>query len=319
MRHDFNSKTRQTLAERAAYICTNPSCRNVTVAPHSDETKSLKTGEACHIHAASPEGPRFDLEQSEEQRRHISNGIWLCNLCSTAVDNDAVAYPPDVLRAWKQSHEQWLRNGGIVPSIPSIEVSTSSGLSLRPGVTQITGDEIAALREHKFVLKNSAATPLAAIDICVRLPEPIVGCFGLDVPPGLELSWTPVRIEWTIYASKGGSVTRTNPDPPCSKWRLQAVNIPAEALISFHFLTAQRVTADGVCISPSPMLADFHEPPNLLHFIDGGYSFKYLNAVIKKRLFVALHHDRQTRKITSDAAANDHGEWTLVDGFTETF
>lgn len=43
------------------------------------------------------------------ERSAITNGIWLCGSCGTRVDNDAVAYPVELLKAWKATAEQSAR------------------------------------------------------------------------------------------------------------------------------------------------------------------------------------------------------------------
>lgn len=105
MRHDFQSRTRAILAERVAYVCSNPECRRPTIGPHSDPAQSLRIGRACHIRAAAPGGPRYDHAQSAQDRASISNGIWLCAVCSDLVDKDERVYPIEVLTAWKIATE----------------------------------------------------------------------------------------------------------------------------------------------------------------------------------------------------------------------
>src|ERR1044072_8945698 len=107
-RDEFPRAIQRIVAERAAYICSNPGCRSPTIEPHSDPNMSLKTGEAAHICAASPGGPRYDLGQSSEDRRGIQNAIWLCTKCSTTIDKDPDQYPATLLKVWKQRHEEWL-------------------------------------------------------------------------------------------------------------------------------------------------------------------------------------------------------------------
>lgn len=38
---------------------------------------------------------------TEEQRRHIDNGLWLCSNCSIMIDRDVELYPPERLFEWK--------------------------------------------------------------------------------------------------------------------------------------------------------------------------------------------------------------------------
>lgn len=62
-------------------------------------------GDAAHIVAASPRGPRSDPTMAEASRKHISNGIWMCKHHATLVDADDAQYSVDQLRAWKRAIE----------------------------------------------------------------------------------------------------------------------------------------------------------------------------------------------------------------------
>jgi hypothetical protein len=104
---DFSAPTKRLLAERAAYRCSNPDCRKVTIgASFADTTKVLKPGVASHICAARKGGPRFKENQSSEERKSASNGIWLCASCSLLIDkNQGIDFPEGILRSWKEQHE----------------------------------------------------------------------------------------------------------------------------------------------------------------------------------------------------------------------
>jgi len=82
---DFPKGTKSTVAEGAANICSNPTCRRPTVEPHSDPDKSLKTDEASYICAAAPGGPRYDPQQTPEERGSIATAIWLWVRCKMKV------------------------------------------------------------------------------------------------------------------------------------------------------------------------------------------------------------------------------------------
>jgi hypothetical protein len=48
----------------------------------------MTIGEAAHISAAAPGGPRFDGSMTPEQRRHCDNGIWMCSNHAFLIDED---------------------------------------------------------------------------------------------------------------------------------------------------------------------------------------------------------------------------------------
>ena len=89
-------------------------------------------GKACHILAASEGGPRYDAAQTEEQRRSIENGIWLCSTCSVLIDSDPDRFPPDVLRAWRvlAEHDARERIGKPVPATVAGPTRPSVALSV---------------------------------------------------------------------------------------------------------------------------------------------------------------------------------------------
>lgn len=108
---DFTQPDKKKLAERAAYICSNPGCNRITIGPdNTNDQKSIKTGIASHICAASPGGPRYDMSQTPAKRKNISNGIWLCGTCSILIDkNNGFDYPADHLKKWKADHEKLIK------------------------------------------------------------------------------------------------------------------------------------------------------------------------------------------------------------------
>ena len=101
MRDDFSPETIRRLGERVGLLCSRPDCRAPTKGPHTSGDKAANVGKACHIHAAAPGGPRYDAEQTGEDRGSIGNGIWLCSTCAALIDSDAPHFPADLLRAWK--------------------------------------------------------------------------------------------------------------------------------------------------------------------------------------------------------------------------
>lgn len=110
---DFSPQTIQTLAFRSGLICNNPHCSTITVGPSDavDDLK-LKLGEAAHIRDARKTTHRWEDSITDEQRAHISNGIWLCASCHTLIDKaGGYDFPADLLLEWKKDHE------GVISSL----------------------------------------------------------------------------------------------------------------------------------------------------------------------------------------------------------
>lgn len=104
-RDEFNENTKRTLQDRVGSRCSNSECGATTSGPNSTDTKATKIGVAAHITAASRNGPRYNPQLSNAQRRSIKNAIWLCQNCAKLVDSDPGRYTVSVLFDWKKKAE----------------------------------------------------------------------------------------------------------------------------------------------------------------------------------------------------------------------
>lgn len=105
-RDDFSTKTKEILAQRVAFRCSNLDCRKPTIGPNSEKTKATRIGIAAHICAAASGGPRYDETMTKEEREDISNGIWLCSNCAKLIDVDTNKYTTHQISDWKKSAEE---------------------------------------------------------------------------------------------------------------------------------------------------------------------------------------------------------------------
>jgi hypothetical protein len=105
MRDDFQTQTKELLAKRVGYRCSNPGCRQPTSGPHDDPNRAVNLGVAAHVTAASPAGPRYDSTLLAEERASAQNGIWLCQTCGKLVDSDESRYSVESLRGWRRIAE----------------------------------------------------------------------------------------------------------------------------------------------------------------------------------------------------------------------
>lgn len=120
-RDNFTPKTKLQIAKRAGWLCSDPDCRRPTVGATSDGNGEIMLGEASHICAAAPGGPRYDDGMSETERRSATNGIWMCKLHGTSVDSDDPKFTVDLLINWKKkalehSHRSVLHNAVVRPA-----------------------------------------------------------------------------------------------------------------------------------------------------------------------------------------------------------
>jgi energy-coupling factor transporter ATP-binding protein EcfA2 len=110
-RAEFTRKGAETLAKRAAYMCSFPGCDQTTTGPGVRDGTVSTTGKASHIFSAREGGPRGTGGLSFEQRQDIDNGIWLCAHHADEIDKDnGVGYPASTLHAFRRVHEERIRS-----------------------------------------------------------------------------------------------------------------------------------------------------------------------------------------------------------------
>ena len=106
-RDDFTPNDKRVMAERVSWRCSFPGCGRNTVGPNSDDpTKKINNGIAAHISAAAPGGPRYNPQMTSEERKHISNGVWMCRDHGNLIDADFTEYSTNTLRDWKLQAEK---------------------------------------------------------------------------------------------------------------------------------------------------------------------------------------------------------------------
>ena len=182
MADDFPQAVKDTLAKRVGFRCSRPDCRATTSGPHSDPSKVVNVGVACHITAASEGGPRYDAGLTSEQRKHVENGIWLCQTHSKLIDNDTVRFTVDVLRRWKQTSEQMTQQ--------ELDAMTSSGSRDLLGTSGRLTAILLESTEHFDRLSMSGATgPLVpeaaevARQLDHRISDVVVDALALKANP----------------------------------------------------------------------------------------------------------------------------------------
>lgn len=105
-RDEFLPVTREILAKRVGYVCSNPDCQAFTVGPNEELEKSTSLGEAAHITAAAEGGPRYDEAMAPGARQSIENAIWLCKRCARLIDLNPKIYTVPLLQEWKHGAEE---------------------------------------------------------------------------------------------------------------------------------------------------------------------------------------------------------------------
>jgi hypothetical protein len=157
-RDDFSAPTRLKIGQRAGWLCSFPGCRAFTVGATSDEDGSMSVGTASHICAAAPGGPRYDGKMSPEQRRSVTNGIWMCRNHGTAIDSVDSKFTTDVLLTWKKEAEVESRQRVLSGSMPP-----------GPVIGHTTADLFAAAVADIEVFRRTSRWPASSVELTVTI------------------------------------------------------------------------------------------------------------------------------------------------------
>ncbi len=169
---DFTLKTKRLLAHRVGHCCSNPECRAPTSGPALEPTKYVTAGDAAHITAASPGGPRYDASLTPEQRRSYDNGIWLCVNHARIVDQDDSRHSVELLWSWKCEAENQANMRLARPWMIQTEAHTAVAR-----FASLAKSVVAALRSYKpesaMLGIKGPLTEMAQIAKQLGIPVPV--------------------------------------------------------------------------------------------------------------------------------------------------
>ncbi|MHA3183320.1 SAVED domain-containing protein [Legionella pneumophila] len=112
---NIHPQTEKELWARAAGRCQFDGCNQILYSSPIT-LEEVNIAEKAHIYSFSINGPRGRGELSRDRINSAENLLLVCSTCHTTIDNkDGKKYPADLLKKWKQEHEQRI---GIVTSIP---------------------------------------------------------------------------------------------------------------------------------------------------------------------------------------------------------
>ena len=151
-RDDFSAKTKELLAKRVGYRCSNPACRKLTCGANDNPSDFTNIGVAAHICAAADGGPRYDRNMSSVERKNYANGIWLCQSCSKLIDSDISRYTVDKLNRWKSNAEEATY---LELEEASHELSSNTIIAFNTGILRTRDGDILKQAEGKSVIQNS--------------------------------------------------------------------------------------------------------------------------------------------------------------------
>jgi hypothetical protein len=173
-RDDFSRTTKVKLAQRADYKCSI--CGAATVGPSAEGEEAVSNvGEAAHISAAAPGGPRYDPLLTAEQRSAISNAIWLCAVHAKLVDDDSTTYTVEGLGRFKREAERRARVALGRPRTGA-EGRDAEGLEVRPVAWEYVPGWRAIVVTVDLVNRSERAEglELVALELEGTVLEPVV-------------------------------------------------------------------------------------------------------------------------------------------------
>jgi hypothetical protein len=305
-RDNFSPRIVRRVAERASYLCSNPDCRHPTCGPHSDPTKSTITGEAAHICSAAENGPRYDINQSLEGRKAITNAIWLRGNCNKKVDTDWKAWPKERLLDMKSVHERWIAAEAMILLMPEVSLRTLHHLRLNAELQHIDAAIQATLREQELVIRNPNRVELHLFTLDLCLPELVVKSGQKQFHTGAVVRFLRVQPDMVGVIRGEGSVT-AGPPVPTTQCRVEIEKLPASSESRLAFYTiAPDDTMPTMPYSPGPMGREFFGNPEdmettkVCHFYMGGtYQFVHRGEFVKGTLFVPILFIAAERRATS--------------------
>jgi hypothetical protein len=208
-RDEFTPKTKLQIAKRAGWLCSDPECRRPTVGATSDAESEIMEGEAAHICAAAPGGPRYDAAMSKEDRRSAKNWIWMCKLHGTSVDSHDPKFTVELLRKWKAQAEHDSHRRVLYNDAPHGSVQVSEGDLAARLWTAATEDIDVFRRSDKWPSTNVALTvrmnelekPFSTSALASALIE--LGDLILVAPPGMGKTSTLFQVAEGLLTQGG--------------------------------------------------------------------------------------------------------------------
>jgi hypothetical protein len=81
--------------------CYKPNCTNKLITDNRQDVLA----KMAHIEAASLNGPRFNSNMTDDERRDFDNLILLCDEHHIEIDSHPDEFPTQLLKEWKMLHE----------------------------------------------------------------------------------------------------------------------------------------------------------------------------------------------------------------------
>jgi hypothetical protein len=172
--------TLKTLFSLAGNECAFPGC----TMPVFDTTHGVLIGQICHIKGKSPGGPRYDPNQTEEERNGYKNLLVMCAAHNKIVDDEATRdqFPVELLTQFKQSHEVRSRNSVVKDNVVERIIVSLQDLFPAPKQDSLTpiidaslarpGNDVGIdIYDFRIGLRNDGQKPVRDFRLEVEVPN----------------------------------------------------------------------------------------------------------------------------------------------------
>lgn len=157
----YKPTTTRRLDTLSGNQCYNPDCSRKLIG-HDGTTIISKI---CHISAASENGPRYNINMDDEERRGFDNLILLCDECHSIIDNpkNIEIYSIELLKQWKKHHENKLINEHIRnPSLLRLAINALSKTDFEND--EVTSEDLLSFKISNKIEYNSITRNKALIE-----------------------------------------------------------------------------------------------------------------------------------------------------------
>jgi len=114
-------------------VCAFPECKQ----PIVDQSSNVIIGELCHIKAKSSGGPRYDPQQTEEERQKFDNLLLMCATHHKIIDERTDEFPVGRLIEIKKQHETKYRRASSKLDDVAAENLISNSVIFGPAIQTV--------------------------------------------------------------------------------------------------------------------------------------------------------------------------------------
>lgn len=137
--------------------CAFPQCEAPII-----ESSGTVTGIICHIKARKKKGPRYDDNQTEEERHSFENLVLMCARHSKQIDSEPARFTVETLHDIKALHE---RNGPIELSIEDgkrVDALLANYRSINVHTKKVTIEKANVIHTETVQMKSSRSKVIIA-------------------------------------------------------------------------------------------------------------------------------------------------------------